>query len=426
MDISCSPLALVAPQFPAQGVADIAGAGFQNISLDVTLCCFPGELNRQGEALPNHMPPDSRTACVMENPAALGDCFSPILKLCREKNLNIPIARGVFLPKDALREDLLEMLMRINEEAVRLCGKIGCRYLVVLPLLFADMTQEDLWMVNQAYYLRLAKVARENQVMILLGNQCRDFNGHLIRGLCSESGEAVEWVDRLNAETGAEQFGFCMDVGICNLCGLGMRDFILDLGGRLKAVVLRDCDGHEDTAQLPFTCVKYGHPQTDWLNLIRGLREIGFDGQLLLDFSDTAAAFSPLLRPQLMQLAKATADYFRWQIGIENLLKKHPSRILFGAGNMCRNYMKCYGEKYPPLFICANSPDRWGTEFCGLEIKPPESLRELPEDCAVFICNVFYREVEEQLRKMGIKNPVEYFNDEYMPTFHFDRLREQR
>ena len=418
MDISCSPLGLAAPQFPAQGIADIANAGFQNISLDIPLCCVPEELKYRGRSRPGHASPDPRTARVMERPAALGGCFSAVLEQCGEKNLNIPIARGAFLPRDTRRGDLSELLAQINEEAVRLCGETGCHYLVVRPL-FAGVDQEELWEVNQTYYLRLAKTAKENQVMLLLENQCRDFNGHLIRGLCAESGEAVGWVDRLNAEVGAEQFGFCLDTGVCSLCGLGMRDFILDLGDRLKAVVLRDCNGQEESAQLPFTCVGKGRPQTDWLSLIRGLRETGFDGQLIFDFSDTVTAFSPLLRPKLMQLAKATADYFRWQIGIENLLKKHPSRVLFGAGNMCRNYMKCYGETYPPLFICANSPDRWGTKFCGLEVKPPESLRELPEDCAVFICNTYYREIEEQLREMGIRHPVEYFNDEYLPTFPF-------
>ena len=38
---------------------------------------------------------------------------------------------------------------------------------------------------------------------------------------------------------------------------------------------------------------------------------------------------------------------------------------------------------------------------------------------------VKYREIEEQLGAMGLKNPIEYFNDEYMPSFHFDRLEEQ-
>jgi len=424
MDISCSPLALVAPRYPKQGISDIADAGFENMSLDVTLCCAPDELGHRGKHVPDNAICDPRTLRVMEDPTALGDCFADLVAQCREKHVNIPIGRGAFLPRDTRRADLSELLAQINEESIRLCGKTGCGYLVVRPL-FAGVLRGEEWEVNRAYYLRLARIAKENQVMLLLENQCRDFNGHLTRGLCAAGGEAVEWVDRLNAEVGEERFGFCMDAGVCSLCGVGMRDFVLTLGDRLKAVVLRDCDGSQETAQLPFTCIGPGGPQTDWLNLIRGLRETGFSGQLILDFSDTAAAFSPLLRPQLMQLAKATADYFKWQIEIENLLKKHHSRVLFGAGNMCRNYMKCYGEKYPPLFTCANNPASWGKEFCGLEVKPPESLLELPEDCAIVVCNIYYREIEEQLREIGIKNPVEFFNDEYMPTFHFDRLKER-
>lgn len=165
-----------------------------------------------------------------------------------------------------------------------------------------------------------------------------------------------------------------------------------------------------------------GQPQTDWLNVFRGLRTIDFDGQLILSFSDTAAAFSPILRPKLLELAKETGEYFRWQIEIEGLLKKYPSRVLFGAGNMCRNYMKCYGKLYEPLYTCDNNSALWGTEFCGLEVKRPESLKELPDDCAIFICNIYYREIEKQLRDLGVKNPIEFFNDEYMPTFYFDRL----
>ena len=46
----------------------------------------------------------------------------------------------------------------------------------------------------------------------------------------------------------------------------------------------------------------------------------------------------------------------------------------------------------------------------------------MPEECAVFICNIYYDEIEQQLRDMGIKNPIERFNDEFMPSFHFTRL----
>ena len=107
---------------------------------------------------------------------------------------------------------------------------------------------------------------------------------------------------------------------------------------------------------------------------------------------------------------------------MKNVLKRYSKRVLFGAGNMCRNFMKCYGEEFPPLFTCDNNRARWGEQFEGLEIRPPESLKELPSDCAIFICNIYYKEVERQLREMGISNPIEYFNDEYMPSYYFDRL----
>ena len=93
---------------------------------------------------------------------------------------------------------------------------------------------------------------------------------------------------------------------------------------------------------------------------------------------------------------------------------------------MCRNYMKCYGNQYPPLFTCDNDPGLWGTEFCGLTVKTPESLRDLPESCVIFICNIYYREIERQLKDMGIRNRIAFFNDEYMPSFYFDRLENRR
>ena len=89
---------------------------------------------------------------------------------------------------------------------------------------------------------------------------------------------------------------------------------------------------------------------------------------------------------------------------------------------MCRNYIKCYGGRYQPLFTCDNNQELWGTRFCGLEVSSPERLKELPKDCVILICNIYYREIEQQLRGMGIENRIEFFNDEYMPSFYFDRL----
>lgn len=420
MEVICSPAGIVEADRPGQGILDIVRAGFSKTVLDLTQYCREDVLENLGEQkVSSHM-----TAKIAEAPGKLGEYVRPFFEKCKQENLSCAVAVAPYLLRNTKRSDLNELLAGLAEESIRVCGSTGCRYLVVRPLA-AGIAASDIWEVNRKFYLRLAPLAKEHHVVILLENQCKDKNGHLVRGICSDGRMAAQWVDCLNEEAGEERFGFCMDAGVCNLCGQNMYEFICALGKRLCAVVVRDCDGVKENAMLPFTCVNKGGSQTDWLNLIRGLRENGFDGQLILDFEDTARAFSPILRPGLMQLSRAVADYLKWQIELESLLKKYPSRVLFGAGNMCRNYMKCYGAQYPPIYTCDNNKNLWETEFCGLEVKNPEALRELPEECAIFICNIYYREIEQQLRGMGLKNPIEFFNDEYMPDFYFDRLKDR-
>lgn len=411
LNISCTPNGMVVVKHPKQGVNDILEAGFHHILLSLAMVCPMEELEE--------------IISISAYSQRLYKRVKPFLDQCTVMQSQCTIAMAPYLDGDTRHSNLNDIVRQLTEESIKITGQCGSRYLVARPL-FAGIEESDLWERNREYYLQLARGAQKYDVQLLLTNLCKDLNGHLIRGVCSDSRQAAQWIDALNEAVGEERFGFCMDVGVCNLCGQNMYDFILALGSRLKAVILRDNDGNSDSALLPFTAARQSQPQTDWLNLIRGLREIGFDGELILDFHDTASAFSPLLRPGLLRMAKSVADYFKWQIEIENQLGKYPSRVLFGAGNMCRNYMKCYGEKYPPLFTCDNNRNIWETEFCGLTVKSPETLRTLPEDCAVFICNIYYREIEAQLRQMGIKNPIAFFNDEYMPSFYFDRVEREK
>ena len=50
-------------------------------------------------------------------------------------------------------------------------------------------------------------------------------------------------------------------------------------------------------------------------------------------------------------------------------------------------------------------------------------IDSLPEGTGIFICNMFYREIEEQLREMGVTGGIEYFNDEYLPVISMKRLK---
>ena len=363
--------------------------------------------------------------------------FSPEKKRASYQKVIAEFTAHEFLPSIArlpfvnvmadLKElDVVELnglIAQIDRDCIRACEKIGCSTVIVQPLV-VGVTHKEAWEIQKEFYLSLAAYCQKQDTRILLTNQCRNHNGHLIRGVCADGETAAAWVDALNRACGMERFGFCLDVGNCNLCGQNMQRMAAALGARIRAVILSENDGHNMARLLPFTSALMRRSTMDWTSLVRGLRQIGFDGTLILDTVDTTVSFSPLLQPSLVPVYKAVLDYFMLQINIENDLRKYDRLVLFGAGNMCRNYMKCYGESYPPLFTCDNNPDLWGTIFEGLEVKSPEALKRLPPNCGVIICNIFYREIEAQLRAMGIEN-IGYFNDEYMPSFYFDRLKRE-
>lgn len=437
MNVSCYNGDIVNIDRPAQGIRDLKKAGFDSLVPEIGVR-FPDFYGRdKGRKIKLVKEKDLKP---------VSERYSLLASSCRENGMRMPLVQGPsFELPDLLRDAVVRKNFtgkngELNREAaaeagaglaafgvktavecIEFCGRNGASSILIQPV-SGDGIYGREWEANHDFYMSLASKARERGVRILLKNIYRNIGGHLTRGICAEPFQAAEWVDRLNAEAGGDIFGFCVDSGICSICGSDMHEFVTTLGSRAKAVILRDCDGRSDTAMMPFTCVRGGSVQTGWTGLIRGLRDIDFDGELIVNFSSTAAVFSPLLRPAVFRLAREVGDYFRWQIEMESNLKKYKKIVLFGAGNMCRNYMKCYGEEFPPLFTCDNNKNRWGEQFEGLEIKPPESLKELPPDCAIFICNIYYREIAQQLREMGISNPIEYFNDEYMPSYYFDRL----
>lgn len=70
---------------------------------------------------------------------------------------------------------------------------------------------------------------------------------------------------------------------------------------------------------------------------------------------------------------------------------------------MFEDYMKKYGDKYRPAFLVDNDENKWGRSRMGIPIRKPEDILEVPErDRRLIICSYYYREISEQLDKMGI------------------------
>lgn len=416
MEIIYSLKGIIGTSMPKWGISLVEKADLKKLLMDFSLWWNDYILENIGRC-GIQFPPNMKNP---KDPKEMYGLLKPIYTECHNRGIKFPVAHAPQLNPNTKRHDLNDFLYELTEECIRISRRIGCKYLIVPPL-FAGISHNELWNVNAEYYRKLVNVAKEMDLVLLIKNQCRDMNGHLVRGMFCDAQETIEFIDMLNAEFETEILGFCLDTGICNLCGQDMYDFTNILGKRLKAVILRDNDGYTDSSLLPFTSTCAGGSRTDWRNLICGLRNVEFDGSLIFDFSNSICAYPNMVRQKYLGITKDMGIYFKWQLEMETRLKRYSSIVLFGAGNMCRNYMKCYGEKYSPLFTCDNNRNIWNTEFCGLMVKDPQNLKKLPEDCAIFICNIYYSEIKEQILEMGVDNPIEYFNDEYMPAFYFGR-----
>lgn len=374
----------------------IAEAGFGGMELD--LCMFYAEYDLESHG----------TEHSAANKKRLYEYFNLLVEQGRKYSVCFDAVRAPYMRWDTKRTDLNDLLLQIGEKSIRVCKEIRCHYVIVQPL-FSGIAKQDRWEKNFEFYLKFGKLAKENNICVLMENQCDYINGHPVRGMCSDIDTLSRFIDMLNGELGGDILGFCLNTEVCDLCGQDMGEMAAGLGERLKAILVKEYDDGYGIGRLPGV----GGNSRKWFSLIQGLRRIEYDGLFIMDAGNALRGFSHLLRSQLYPVIKSVADFFCWQIEMERQLKKYPVRALFGAGKMCHNYMKYYGKSYPPIFICDNNPRLWGTQVEGLDVKPPEVLGQLPENGGVIICNVFYDEIARQIRAMGIQN-IAAFNDEYM------------
>ena len=421
MNLICNSRGIIDRLRPGARMKEIMAAGFNYSVYNAAAVCKITEF----QDLKRKNFRREEDIYLTEQPEKLCEVMeSEILAGARSCGLEFPIAMSPYVSGKVPDRDVdNEVLKTLSVEMLKSAVAAGCERIVIHPLTAGiDVTKER--EINLEFYSKLASVAENlgSDIHILLINKAKSVNGHLIRGFCAEPEEMCSAVDALNKSVGEKRFACCFDIGTATLCGQNLYEAMVPLGDRLEAVIVRDCDGVHDVAMLPYTACEEGQ-QTDWLFMIRALRKLDFDGDFIIDIADTYQSFLLRLRPAALNLAYEVGTFLVWQADMENLVKKYDKRVLFGAGNMCRAYMKDYGKDYPPLFTCDNNSGRWGETFEGLIIENPEKLKELPEDVAIFICNMYYDEIAEQLKGMGLKNPIEYFSDEYMSSFHMDRLK---
>ncbi len=211
-----------------------------------------------------------------------------------------------------------------------------------------------------------------------------------------------------------EKYGAALNVGVSMLFRYNILEQIIELGSDLKFLHVNENDGVRDMQQLPYTfTVGRGILLTEWFELIRALHSIDFDGAMYMDLDGLFTTIPKKLVGTMLHMAHEILaqwdNSFRWH----EIIPADKELITFGAGRMLSFYLEHFGNKKKPLFTADNNKDLWGTKVYGIDVKNPEEILKIPEDKRfVLICNMYFREIGEQLNKMGVRTDG-IFDDNY-------------
>lgn len=242
--------------------------------------------------------------------------FAPHARAAAECGLTFEQMHAPFPVMQKGMEETNAKMLRITENCMDICSRMGGRYLVVHPvtLSYEDSKKEE-HDFNMLMYQKLIPMAKKYGIVICLENMFMDQNGHLTEGACSDFAEAAAWIDELNEAAGEELFGFCFDVGHANILGKNLYQSVVALGNRLKILHIHDNDGISDLHTMPFTFARNWNPvATDWEGFLRGLREINYRGVINFETFRCMESFPKELHPFVLRLLAEMGRYFSGRI----------------------------------------------------------------------------------------------------------------
>jgi len=184
--------------------------------------------------------------------------------------------------------------------ALRACGRLGVPWMVMHPSTLR-MPPDDgeqlrqLIEANVDYFRSLLPACEQYGVGIAIENITgkRVESPGVVRSPGSTAEELCVMIDALAHPL----VGACWDSGHAQLTGLDQRANLAALGSRLKVVHLHENDGQRDLHLLPFT---FQDAPDRWHDIMTGLREAGYTGELTLEVAASFRAVPDALFDDLL------------------------------------------------------------------------------------------------------------------------------
>lgn len=280
---------------------------------------------------------------------------------------------------------------------------------------------EDVMALSQMLSLSAEDISRSPVRIFVENGYGKNEKSQIINNSCNNASLLKTLVDQCNAKINGRRIGVCLNIGYGNLVGNNIGGMIEILGNRIELIHISDNDGIRDQGQLPYTFTKgRGQLTTNWYGIIGTLARHQYTGGLIFCLDGLWKTSPPELYPAWYRLIGAMGREWERVLMFEQFLKSKDCRIMFGAGIVFENYMKAWGDSYPPSFVVDNNESLWGKYRCGILVRSPQTIFEYEESRRTVLICTNYCAVEKQLCSMGIA--ALRYDDKYFYKYLGDEI----
>ena len=286
---------------PEKGYAMLKRAGIDGIQFGMGHYLMPGKVVRAGGP------------SIMDEPLeTIIEAVRPYKEAADKAGIVVSQVHAPFPVWVEYSEDINRRMIDITRKAIAVTEYMGSHQCIIHPAAPQEnnkrLSDEEEWAIK-AIYTALIPDLKQHHVMGLLENMfSRGDEGTRFASVCSDFYEAARWIDELNEIAGEELFGFCFDTGHCHLARENVYRAVKLMGPRIKALHMHDNAGHLDQHVAPYTGT------LDWEGFLRGMKEIGYRGDLNFEAPNAIDKYPPEMAEECLRLLAAVGRYFEKRI----------------------------------------------------------------------------------------------------------------
>ncbi len=222
----------------------------------------------------------------------------------RFSQAHAPFSGNIFIRGKRPDEQYMQLYREMTRRAITAASRLGARWVVVHPLTDTVNTEFDNEIqcrTNHDFYAEYVELASRLGVGIAFENMSEPADKPELR---RRYGADVDDLFAILASFGDAPVGICWDFGHGRISYTDQPRQLRRIGSRLKATHVHDNRGERDSHLIPFV-----GGNIKWEQIMPVLREIGYEGDFILETHSFMAGIPDALRPSAGRLMREFGEY---------------------------------------------------------------------------------------------------------------------